>query len=157
MSREKSLIEADIAAAEEKIKKLENEFLTPLRKELHAAEKAAYRKLLRRIRKDDPSDHVLLMERFDEFLELETLLEVMGLVHHTKPIDFLSDLRLSDVLNPGEEVDLSRRIYDLTEESTLTKLRDRFPNTPEEELKIKITETVHNTIKDRIVKFKFSW
>ena len=150
MSRDIQEIKKDILSAEEEVKKLKNKIVSPLYKELNNAEVQIYNSLLIKINEDDPSDVDLALTRFDAFFELNTVHLTDYCIHHTKPLDIVNIF--SDWFDRGRTV----RVFEKLPEIEISMLVNQFDYSEEEAKKL-LVETIHNTIKDKIVEFVFDW
>jgi hypothetical protein len=150
MSRDIQEIKKDILYAEEEVEKLKNKIVSPLYKELNNAEVQIYNSLLIKINEDDPSDVDLALTRFDSFSELETVHLTRYHIHHTKPLNIL------DIFSGWFDRGRTVRVFERLPEIEISMLVNQF-DFREEEAKKLLVETIHNTIKDKVVEFIFDW
>jgi len=154
--RSKEDILADIETAKGMVKKFEESILSPVQKELFDFEKRIYNDLYLQLDKDEKENVELALERLDQFHDLETQHLEYGHLHHTSPIPI--DHIFSGYVDRGREIDIYRYLYELSDEGMHDSIEGCIGmKLSDSEIKILIVETIHNTIKDRVMLTVYDW
>lgn len=155
--RSKEDILTDIEVAKGMVKKFEESILSPFQKELFDFEKRIYKDLYLQLDKDEKENVELALKRLDQFYELETQhLERNSFIHHTSPIA-IDDI-YSGHFDRGREIDIYRYLHELSDECMYDYIEASVrKELSDSEIRILIVETIHNTIKDRIMLTVYDW
>ena len=148
-TRSHKIILSDLEVGKAVIAEFEKSLIGVYIEELEQCEQFMYNELLEKIKSDPLDDVDLAISRFNSFMELETLHKEEGSVHNTYPIDIMKD---SSYEKRGRDIDIYFSLIEIEFDRHMIK---RYKG-EKDFLRAKI-ETIHNTIKDKIIKCKFDW